>query len=131
MHCRCSRCASGCSKESNTTVAAADESGILEFTGIVPDTRTYLGGNHGSDRDVLWSAGDKLTIWSDVKTPLTYVLTAGADSTEGTFTYTPTVPHLAASPVRKSTLYTHRARRPVYPATRHISNCRAYRHALR
>lgn len=94
---------SGCSKESNTTVAAADESGILEFTGIVPDTRTYLGGNHGSDRDVLWSAGDKLTIWSDVKTPLTYVLTAGADSTEGTFTYTPTV--AAPSGITGSEIY--------------------------
>lgn len=82
---------SGCSKESNANVAAADENGILEFTGIVPDTRTYLGGNHGGERDVLWSAGDKLTIWSDVKTPLTYVLTDGADTTEGTFTYTPTV----------------------------------------
>lgn len=76
---------SGCSKENENNITPVDSQEGLELGAIIPESRTYLNG-----KDVFWSEGDKLTVWSDQRTPLTYNLSSGANSASAIFTYTPT-----------------------------------------
>lgn len=74
---------SGCSKEEGNNIAPVEKDGISVLSAIIPESRTTLDG-----LNVIWSAEDKLSVWSDERqTPLTYVLTAGAGETTATFEY--------------------------------------------
>lgn len=74
---------SGCSKEEGNNIAPVEKDGISVLNAIIPESRTTLNG-----LNVIWSAEDKLSVWSDERqTPLTYALTAGAGETTATFEY--------------------------------------------
>lgn len=74
---------SGCSKEEGNNIAPVEKDGISVLNAIIPESRTTLDGFN-----VIWSAEDKLSVWSDERqTPLTYALTAGAGETTATFEY--------------------------------------------